>query len=112
MTDKLVYKEFIGTVHFSTKDSVFYGKIGGINDLVTFEGESVSDLKNAFEEAVDDYIELCKEVIKKPLKSFKGSFNVRITPTLHSKASKIASLKGKSLNQFVQEAIEKEVASL
>jgi len=112
MTDKLIFKDFIGTVHFSTKDSVFYGKIEGINDLITFEGESVSELKSAFEEAVDDYIALCQEVDKEPLKSFKGSFNIRIDPKLHSKAFKIAAMNGKSLNQFVSEAIKKEVASL
>ena len=112
MTDKLIFKDFIGTVHFSTKDSVFYGKIEGINDLVTFEGETVDELKMAFEDSVKDYIELCKEVDKEPLKSFKGSFNVRIDPKLHSKAFKVASMNGKSLNQFVSEAIRKEVASL
>ena len=112
MTDKLIFKDFIGTVHYSTKDSVFYGKIEGINDLITFEGESVSELKSAFEEAVDDYIALCQEVDKEPLKSFKGSFNIRIDPKLHSKAFKIAAMNGKSLNQFVSEAIKKEVASL
>jgi len=112
MTDKLLYKKFIGTVHYSTKDSVFYGKIEGINDLVTFEGENVQDLKSSFEEAVEDYVELCAEIDKEPLKSFKGSFNVRITPKLHSKAFKFASLKGTSLNQFVSEAIEEKMASL
>jgi predicted HicB family RNase H-like nuclease len=112
MTDKLLYKEFIGTVHFSTKDLIFYGTIEGINDLVTFEGETVTELKKSFEESVDDYIDICNEIGKNPLKSFKGSFNVRIDPELHSKAFKLASLKGKSLNQFVQEAIEKEVSSL
>ena len=112
MTDKLQYKEFIGTVHYSSKDSVFYGKIEGINDLVTFEGESVQDLKTSFEAAVDDYIELCAEIDKEPLKSFKGSFNVRITPELHSKAFKYAALKGTSLNQLVSEAIEEKIASL
>ena len=112
MTDKLLYKEFIGTVHFSTKDLIFYGTIEGINDLVTFEGETVTELKKSFEESVDDYIDICNEIGKNPLKSFKGSFNVRINPELHSKAFKLASLKGKSLNQFVQEAIEKEVSSL
>ncbi len=112
MTDKLIYKDFIGTVHFSSKDSVFYGKIEGIDDLVTFEGESVNKLKLAFEESVEDYIELCKEIDKEPLKSFRGSFNIRIDPKLHSKAFKVAKLNGKSLNQFVSEAIQKEVASL
>lgn len=110
MIDKIIYKDFIATIHYSTIDEVFLGKIEGINDLVTFEGENVKDLKNAFEEAVDDYIDLCKEVGKEPMKSFKGSFNIRISPELHVKAFEKALIEGKSLNQFVQQAIEKEVS--
>lgn len=110
MIDKIIYKDFIATIHYSTIDEVFFGKIEGINDLVTFEGENVKDLKKAFEEAVDDYIELCKEVGKEPMKSFKGSFNIRISPELHVKAFEKALIEGKSLNQFVQQAIEKEVS--
>ncbi len=58
MPDKLKYKNFIGTVKFSADDDVFYGKIEGINDLVTFEGTTANELKTAFKEAVDDYLEL------------------------------------------------------
>lgn len=116
MTDKIKYKEFIGSVHFSAEDEVFYGKIEGVNDLVTFEGTTVSKLKTAFKEAVNDYIELCKETGKEIFKSFKGSFNVRVNPELHSKAFEQALLEGKTLNQFIKEAIElkinKENASL
>jgi len=112
MTNKLLFKEFNGTVQYSTKDSYFYGRIEGINDLVTFEGETVSDLKASFEEALEDYIALCPEIDKEPLKSFKGSFNVRITPKLHSKAFKFAALNGTSLNQLVSEAIQEKIASL
>ena len=109
MKDVLTYKEFIGVVHFSSKDDMFYGKIEGINDLVTFEGKSVSELKNSFKEAVEDYIELCKKVNKEPLKSFKGTFNIRLTPELHKKVFNYATLEGISLNQFVQKAIENEL---
>lgn len=59
MSDKLKYKHFTGSVEFSADDEVFFGKIEGINDLVMFEGTSVNELKSAFEEAVEDYIELC-----------------------------------------------------
>ncbi|MCK5155035.1 MAG: hypothetical protein KAQ69_01300 [Spirochaetales bacterium] len=65
--DKLIYEDFIGTVHFSTEDELFYGKIEGIDDLVTFEGVSVKELRRSFEEAVDDYIELCAKIVKEPL---------------------------------------------
>ncbi len=109
MTDRIKFKEFIGSVHFSAKDEVFYGKIEGINDLVTFEGTSVRQLKKAFKEAVEDYIELCKEAGKEIFKSFKGTFNVRINPELHSKAFEKAVIEGKTLNQFVKDAIEHKV---
>ena len=44
MKDVLNYKGFIGSVHFSADDKVFFGKVEGINDLVTFEGETVKEL--------------------------------------------------------------------
>ena len=111
MTDRIKYKEFIGSVHFSSNDEVFYGKIEGINDLVTFEGSTVSKLKAAFKEAVHDYIELCNDVGKEIFKSFKGSFNVRVNPELHSKAFEHALIEGKTLNQFIKEAIELKIQS-
>jgi len=105
MTDKIKYKEFIGTVHFSSADDVFFGKIEGINDLVTFEGETVNKLKRAFKDAVEDYLELCDVAGKEVFKSFKGSFNVRLNPELHSKLFENATLEGKTLNQYIKEAI-------
>ena len=109
MIDRIRYKEFIGSVRFSAEDEVFFGKIEGINDLVTFEGETVNRLKKAFRDAVNDYIELCKETGKQIFKSFKGSFNVRVNPELHSKAFELATLNGQTLNQFIKEAIEEKI---
>ncbi|MGB3586263.1 MAG: type II toxin-antitoxin system HicB family antitoxin [Tunicatimonas sp.] len=105
MENVLKHKDFYGTVGYSSADQTMFGKIIGINDLVTFEGESVSSLKSAFEEAVDDYIVLCEEVGKPPLKSFKGSFNIRIAPELHQKAFYLAAIKKTSLNSIVEGAI-------
>ncbi|MEI7695977.1 MAG: type II toxin-antitoxin system HicB family antitoxin [Chlorobium sp.] len=109
MKDVLVYKDYIGSVHFNADDEVFFGKIEGIEDLVSFEGDSVIELKKAFEEAVDDYLEICKENGKKTDKSYKGSFNVRIAPDIHKKATRLALMKGMSLNQFIQKAVEEVV---
>ena len=39
---------FIGSVHFNASDRIFFGKIEGINDLVTFEGSTVNELEDAF----------------------------------------------------------------
>ncbi len=61
MKDILQYKEFIGSVHFSAEDDVFFGKIEGINDLITFEGVTAEEIKSAFQEAVEDYINIRKQ---------------------------------------------------
>jgi predicted HicB family RNase H-like nuclease len=110
MKDILMYKGFMGSVHFSSADKVFHGKLEGINDLITFEGKSVSELTTAFHEAVKDYLVLCKEAGKNPERSYKGSFNVRVPAELHRKAAAKAAIMGMSLNQFVQKALEDEVA--
>lgn len=109
MKDVLKYQGYLGTVHFSAEDEIFYGKLSGVDDLVTFEGDTVPTLKKVFEEAVDDYIELCQSLGKTPSKSFKGSLNVRIKPVLHKKANDKSTELGISLNQFIELAIQDKV---
>lgn len=110
MKNALEYKGYSGTVEFSAADEVFYGKLSGIRDVVTFEADSVSKLKKAFKEAVDDYIETCQKTGKNPDKEFKGSFNVRIKPKIHRLAVMKSASLNISLNQFVERVLEKEVS--
>jgi predicted HicB family RNase H-like nuclease len=105
MNDILQYKEYYATVHFNADDEVFHGKVLGINDVVSFEGTTVKELKLAFEEAVDDYLETCKELGKHPDKTYKGTFNVRISASLHRDAARYAAAKNMTLNDFVKQAI-------
>ena len=105
MNDILQYKDYLASVHFSSEDDVFYGKILGINDLVSFEGASVKELKKAFQEAVEDYLETCKQICKEPNKTYKGTFNVRIPTNLHKEAAVFAAINNLSLNDFVKTAI-------
>ena len=109
MKDVMIYKDFIGSVHYSTDDEVFFGKLEGINDSIGFEGKSVKELKSAFEEAVDDYLELCETNNKEPQKLYRGSFNIRISTDLHKKAAQLALTKGISLNQYIENAIADKV---
>jgi predicted HicB family RNase H-like nuclease len=106
MNDVLQYKDYIASIHFSSTDEVFYGKILGIDDLISFEGASVKELKKAFEEAVEDYIETCKEIGKEPNKTYKGSLNVRIGADLHRDAAVFAATHNISLNDFIRTAID------
>jgi len=56
MFDNLKYKDYTASVHYSADDEVFFGKVLGINDLITFEGSSVNELKAGFAEAIEDYL--------------------------------------------------------
>ena len=109
MKDTIMYKDFIGSVHYSTEDEVFFGKIEGIDDSISFEGSSVNELNHSFHEAVEDYIELCEINKKEPQKAYKGSFNIRISPQLHKKAVQEATIRGISLNQFIENVIAEKL---
>jgi predicted HicB family RNase H-like nuclease len=109
MKNILKYKGFVGSVNFSAEDRAFYGKVEGINDLVTFEGTTVDELEEAFKYMVEEHIQDCEQEGKPAEKSYKGSFNVRISPDLHRQAAQIASIQGITLNQLIQRAIQHEL---
>ena len=109
MNNILTYKGFIGSVRFSAADDVFFGKLEGINDLITFEGETVQELKDAFHYVVDEHIKDCENENIPTEKSYKGSFNVRLTPDLHRQIATIARVQGQSLNQYINSVLSHSI---
>ena len=105
MKNTINYKGYFGSVEFSDEDDVFFGRIIGINDRITFEGIDVKSLRQDFENAVDEYLETCLHLGKEPEKTYKGTFNVRINPKLHRKLALYSVSNGKTLNATVEEAI-------
>lgn len=110
MNNTLEYKGYLGSVEFNAGEGVLYGQVQGVNDIVTFEGKSVDELKSAFREAVDDYLETCKELGKTPDRSYKGTFNVRVGSQLHKAAVLTAKQHGIALNEFVKRAIQQSLS--
>jgi len=110
MKDMMEHKGYFGSVHYNDEDKVFYGKLEFIRALVSYEGIDVASLRKAFEEAVDDYLDLCEEAGKEPEKPFKGTFNIRLDPSLHQRLVTHALDEGKTLNAFIKEALEKAVS--
>ena len=111
MKDMMAYKGYNGSVHYSDEDQIFFGKIKFIRSLVSYEGMDVKSLRSAFEEAVDDYLELCEKEGKEPETPFKGSFNVRTGTDLHRRAVLFAKSKGTNLNSIVTDALEKYLST-
>jgi len=112
MKNVMVYKEFAGSVNYDQADDCFHGRIEGIDDLITFEGHSVAELKIAFREAVIDYEKICATAGKEAQKSYRGTFNIRVPPELHREVARISLRQGMTLNQFVRKALERSVSEL
>jgi predicted HicB family RNase H-like nuclease len=75
--------------------------------LIGFEGATVSEIEKDFQEAVDDYLNRCMGQGKKPEKPFKGSFNIRLNPTLHGRLFANAANKGMTLNAYIKTVLER-----
>lgn len=105
MGNILEYKGYHTKVEFDSEQFVLRGKIEGINDLVNFSSSDIAEIEKEFHDAVDDYLEFCKEIGKDPDKEYKGTFNVRITPELHKKLAVFSMKNGDSLNSTVEKAI-------
>lgn len=99
------YKGYTGTVEYSEKDACLFGRLVGIDDIISYEGESVSEIRQAFHEAVDDYLSDCAAAGKQPNKPYSGKFILRLDPELHARLALQAQEAGKSLNQYAVDVL-------
>lgn len=105
MSNLLTYKNYNGTVEYSEEDNCLFGKVLGIKSLLSYEGNSLQELRQDFQKTIDEYIEDCQQRNEAPEQPFKGTFNVRISPELHRTVAVYAIEHQKSLNAVVEEAI-------
>ena len=108
MKNSLTYQGYAARIEFSAEDECFVGHIAGIQDTVGFHGESVSELTEAFREAVDDYLATCDKVGKTPQKPYSGKLMLRLPPEIHAAVATAAELSGQSINQWASEALNRE----
>jgi len=106
------YKGYVGKVEFDDEAGIFHGEVLDTQDVITFQGQTVAELKTAFQESIDDYLAFCKERGEEPNKPFSGQFVTRIPPELHRQVNLAASISGKSLNAWVAEQLQAAVARI
>jgi predicted HicB family RNase H-like nuclease len=102
----MMHKGFAARVEYSEEDGCFVGHVAGIRDVIGFHGESVAELREAFKEAVDDYLVTCEQLGQPPNRPYSGQFRLRLAPELHARAAMAAEAQGKSLNAWASDAIE------
>ena len=105
------YKGYSARIEYSDEDGCFVGHIAGIQDVVGFHGESVLELRTAFEDAVEDYLETCRKIGKQPQKNYSGKLMLRIPTQVHGAVAQAAEASGKSINQWAADMLEKAAHS-
>lgn len=108
-TSKLSHKGFTGSFEVSLEDGCLIGRVLFIDDIITYEGETVPELTSNFEAAVDRYLAHCRQTGKAANKPYSGSFNVRVGSELHREAAIAAREESVNLNEFVASAIKTAV---
>lgn len=108
----MTYKGYIGSIEISEEDNCLFGKVLDLpNDtLLSYEGETVAELRKDFETTIDDYLIYCKENGLEAHRSYSGALNVRLTPDIHSKVAALAKRAGISINAFIRKAVENQIA--
>jgi predicted HicB family RNase H-like nuclease len=103
------YKGYIGKVEIDDEAGILHGEVINIRDVVTFEGLTVEELNQAFQDSIEDYLAFCAQRGESPEKPFSGKFVVRLPAELHRKAYIKAKLSDKSLNRWIKEMLETAV---
>lgn len=99
------YKGYSGVFEFDPSIDAFHGRVVGLQDVVTFQGRSLDELRQEMGESVEDYLEFCAKVGKDPERPYRGEFLVRTTPKVHRAAAIEAEASGLSLNAWVESVI-------
>ena len=105
----LTYKGYQGRFDYDAEADIFHGEVLHLTDVVTFQGRSIDELKQALADSVEDYLEFCASKGRTPEKPYSGRFNVRITPEMHQRIATEAARDGISLNTWVARALSSAV---
>lgn len=104
------YKGYEAFVQYDEDAEIFHGEVMNLRDVITFQGTSVNELKQALADSVEDYLAFCKQRGEEPEKPYSGQFVVRVDPPLHKAVSVAAKRAGMSLNRWVTAALERAAA--
>jgi predicted HicB family RNase H-like nuclease len=106
---EMKHRGFTGSYDISFDDDCLHGRVLFIDDLISYEGATPAELKQAFIDAVDRYIAHCETTGKAPNKPYSGTFNVRVGAELHRSAARCARQRGMTLNELIVSALQASV---
>ena len=66
--DYLKYKGYVGIAEYDDKADILHGEVINTRDVITFQGNTVDEIRQAFRDSIDDYLEFCEYLGEKPEK--------------------------------------------
>lgn len=109
--NSMTYKGYCAKINFDERDGIFWGKVIGIKDSITFEGETVAQLTEDFHSAINHYLADCKQNVRIPDKPYSGKLTLRVSPGIHAEIAAAAAHAEKSLNKWVADTLNQAVHS-
>ena len=110
MQHSISHRGYVARIDYDASNRIFVGRVLGMSEQLVFHGASVDELHADFEFAVDHYLSECAKEGRSPEKPASGKLLLRLPPELHAAASVAAESAGKSLNQWMVDALEKVMA--
>jgi predicted HicB family RNase H-like nuclease len=107
MDKPMNHKGYCAKIEYSDKDQCLIGRVSDIRHAITFHGDSVKEIRQAFEKAVDAYLDRCAEKNEAPEKPSDDRSVVRVSPALHSILALAAGQEKKSVNEWLAEIVKK-----
>jgi predicted HicB family RNase H-like nuclease len=105
----LNHKGYMGVINFDDEANIFHGEVINTRDVITFQGTCVEDIRSAFVDSVEDYLEFCAERGEAPEKPFTGKLVLRMDPKTHEQVYIQAKQAGISLNEWINQTIRQEL---
>ena len=105
----LTYKGYQGRFDYDPDADIFHGEVMHLRDVITFQGRSIDELKQALADSVEDYLKFCAVKGRVPERPYSGRFNVRIAPEIHQRIAMEAARDGVSINSWVARALSDAV---
>ena len=108
LTNLLTYKDYYARIAYDPSADAFHGRVIGMRDVIDFYGRTPEELRHAFQESVEEYLEWCAEEGTEPQKTWQGKLTVRIDDDLRRRLAIVAEASGESVNAWITAVLERE----
>lgn len=106
----MTYKGYEASIAFDDEAGIFHGETVNTRDLITFQGVSVAELRQAFRDSVDDYLAFCAERSEEPDSPFSGDLTLHLSPQLHRDLFLNAKREGRTVDAYIERRLREKSA--